>query len=122
MPTIRTHKDKNFSTINNTGLTDRRLSWAARGLLAYLLSKPDHWKVRVSHLVNEYQPEPEDGEPRQRQPKGTGEKFIYSLLAELKRYGYVAYVRLSTGGGIYEVYESPEMMNRENQAQTLKLA
>ncbi|VCT41765.1 Uncharacterised protein [Burkholderia pseudomallei] len=32
---------------------DKRLSWAARGMLIFLLTKPDSWTVSVAHLVNE---------------------------------------------------------------------
>ena len=31
-------------------IDDTRLSWAARGMLAYLLSRPAHWEVRVTDL------------------------------------------------------------------------
>jgi hypothetical protein len=50
MSIIRVQKNKNYSVINNTGLNDKDLSWKAKGLLAYLLSKPDDWEVYVSHL------------------------------------------------------------------------
>ena len=34
-------KDSNYSVINNTGLKDERLSWKAKGILAYALTLPD---------------------------------------------------------------------------------
>lgn len=58
---------------------DARLSWAARGLLIYLLGKPDNWRVNVSHLLQQTQG------ARVR----TGRDGIYALLAELEEAGYV---------------------------------
>ncbi|HDR3523884.1 DnaD domain-containing protein [Bacillus paranthracis] len=43
MATFRVNKDKNYTTINNTGLKDTRLSWKAKGILAYILTLPDDW-------------------------------------------------------------------------------
>ncbi len=37
--------------MNKTGLEDKNLSFKAKGLLAYLLSKPDNWKVNINHLA-----------------------------------------------------------------------
>jgi len=42
-----------FVIIDRRTLADERLSWAARGLLAYLLSLPDDWKVRTEHLAGQ---------------------------------------------------------------------
>ena len=41
-----------FTTIPNAILEDDRLSFRAKGLLIYLLSKPDCWKVRQNHLAS----------------------------------------------------------------------
>ncbi|WP_410973770.1 DnaD domain-containing protein [Bacillus paranthracis] len=43
MATFRVNKDKSYTTINNTGLKDTRLSWKAKGILAYILTLPDDW-------------------------------------------------------------------------------
>jgi hypothetical protein len=39
-----------FVIVDQAAVEDTRLSWAARGLLAYLLSWPDDWKVLVNDL------------------------------------------------------------------------
>ena len=44
-------KQNNFVILDKTCLHDEKLSWAAKGLHAYLISMPDDWSVRVSHLV-----------------------------------------------------------------------
>lgn len=49
---IRTDKKQTrFSVIDNTGLNDPRLSYKAKGLLAYFLTKPDNWQVRMEDLL-----------------------------------------------------------------------
>lgn len=62
--------------MNKTGLNDPRLSFKAKGILAYLLSKPDHWQTRVSDLANH---------------AADGKDAVKSGLRELKSHGYVTY-------------------------------
>ena len=45
-------RDHPFAQIDKRILSDPRLSLAATGLLAYLLSKPDDWTVRKLDLVH----------------------------------------------------------------------
>ncbi|MFW2440514.1 MAG: hypothetical protein ACN4GR_14220 [Arenicellales bacterium] len=47
---IRATRRDRYVTIEQHVIEDARLSWAARGLLAYLLSKPDDWKVLVKTI------------------------------------------------------------------------
>jgi hypothetical protein len=55
-----------------------------RGLLAYLLSRPDNWRVIVKDL----------------QRRGDlGRDEIYALLRELRRAGYVVYIQAREPGG-----------------------
>lgn len=44
--------DRGFTILDNLTLRDPRLSWKARGLLAYLLSMPDNWRTNADHLVH----------------------------------------------------------------------
>lgn len=44
-------RENPFVMIPNEMLEDTRLSWKAKGLLAYLLSKPDGWKVWEADLM-----------------------------------------------------------------------
>jgi len=66
-------KPNNFVMLDKGFLEDVRLSFKAKGILAYLLSKPDNWKVIVKDLINHSQ---------------DGKKAIYSGLRELKEFGY----------------------------------
>lgn len=47
----RAPRKANFTVLPNEALTDDRLSFKARGLLAYILSKPDHWKTSSHQLA-----------------------------------------------------------------------
>ena len=88
--------------MSRAGLEDERLSWKARGLLAYLLSKPDNWQVMVAHLVNQG-------------PDGRGS--VMSGLRELKDAGYIVSSRARAKGGTFDgwdstVYEEPVTESR----------
>lgn len=76
---IRARRRHRFLIIDQRAIEDDRLSWAARGLLGYLLSKPDDWKVLVNDL---------------RKRGDLGRDGIYRLLKELRTVGYARYVRL----------------------------
>ena len=93
----RAPRRRQFVVIEQRAVEDGRLSWAARGLPAYLLSRADDWQVRVTDLK------------RRGDLKRDG---IYKLLRELRDYGYLAYEthRDPSGqirGGTYTVYEVP---------------
>lgn len=66
---------------------DRRLSWAARGLLIFLLGKVDHWQVSVPALVAETQ---ESG-------FASGRDVVHRLLRELIGAGYMRRRRHADG-------------------------
>ncbi|KVN95468.1 hypothetical protein WJ69_04645 [Burkholderia ubonensis] len=63
---------------------DRRLSWAARGMLICLLGKPDHWEVSVANLVNETA-----NSLRAKSGGHTKRDGVKALLAELIQAGYL---------------------------------
>ena len=96
---IRVVKDaaNPYVMINKTPLDDPRLSFKAKGILSYLLSKPDNWKVRVSDLANHAK---------------DGKDSVRSGLKELVLSGYATYEQprekhgmFSDGG--YTIYEIP---------------
>lgn len=75
---VRAPRRHRFVIIDQRAIEDSRLSWAARGLLGYLLSRPDDWKVLVNDL---------------RKRGDLGRDGIYRLLRELKTAGYVRFVQ-----------------------------
>lgn len=53
MPIIRIQKRENpYVQIDRAAIEDNRLSWKARGILAYLLSKPDDWSIHLFDILN----------------------------------------------------------------------
>ncbi len=71
---IRAARRHRYAQIEMKAIEDARLSWAARGLLIYVLSRPDDWRVITKHLVKQ-------GNLRR--------DGIHSLLRELRKCGYV---------------------------------
>lgn len=74
MSIIRLEKqDEPFAIVRKQILADARLSFKAKGILAYLLCHSDNWEVRVGDLVK----------------RGTdGRDSIYAGLKELRQCGY----------------------------------
>lgn len=95
---IRTSKRENpYVMIDKYGLNDERLSWKAKGLLAYLLSKPDDWQVYESDLIKR---------------AADGRDSVRTGLRELEKYGYLSRRQIrgengSFGHMEYIVYERP---------------
>ena len=92
---IRAPRRHRFVIMDQRAVEDDRLSWAARGLLCYLLSRPDDWKVMVNDL---------------RKRGNLGRDGIYRLLRELRTVGYAKFQRLRDRngrirGGIYIIRE-----------------
>lgn len=94
----------NYYILPTTVINDDRLSWEARGMLVYLLSKPDHWKVRPKDLI---------ARTKNCLGKRSGRDKVYSLLSELQKAGYVVRQFERTGGSFasvaYEVRDEPDL-------------
>lgn len=104
---IRVEKStKNFVIINKNFLNDNRLSFKAKGIMTYLLSKPDDWKVMVHELI---------------EASSDGKTAVRSALKELEQCGYYKKypVRTEDGKRIDHwesvVYESPQAVETEPQ-------
>ncbi len=51
MPIHRQPKTEKFAMILNAVFEDPNLSWEAKGVKGYLLTKPDDWQVRVRDVI-----------------------------------------------------------------------
>ncbi len=51
MGIIRVAKNNNYVVMNRTALNDNRLSWKAKGIMAYMLSMPDDWVFYMDELI-----------------------------------------------------------------------
>jgi len=96
---FRLEKTDNYARIANAVFEDSRLSWEARGLLGYLLTKPDDWRVRLHDLIA-------------RGP--AGEHKVRRILRELEEFGYLYRQRLrrndGTFGWLVFVLEHPSLV------------
>lgn len=98
MTVFRTDKTQgNYQKIDNRPLNDPNLSFEARGVLGYLLTKPDHWKINRLDLQRE---------------GGIGKRKAVKLLKELEDAGYLyreRYMSINKFSWQHNLYESPEI-------------
>ena len=100
MSIIRVSKNKKnpYFLMNNTGINDKNLSFKAKGLLAYLISKPDNWYINYRDLSSS---------------SLNGIKSIRSAVRELISFGYITLAQFRQDDGKfaycdYIVYEVPQ--------------
>lgn len=96
--------ESNFYMLDKQISEDERLSWAARGMLIFLLGKPDNWEVSVRHLINQTQ---------NAIGKSSGRDAVRVILKELEDAGYLKADYARSEGGVfngmaYIVSEVPE--------------
>lgn len=94
---IRIEKRKKFTVISRDLLEDNRLQWSTRGILGYLLSKPDNWVLQVQDLKKQ---------------GDLGRDAIYNRIKNAIQHGYITRIdhRDSKGritGVEYIVHEEP---------------
>lgn len=97
MTTFRINKNKNYSVINNEFLNDNRLSWKAKGILTWLLSRPDNWQPKLIDMQKR---------------SSDGRDSTSSGINELIKYGYIIRESQRDNKGLflgydYQVYELP---------------
>ena len=92
----------NFTILSNAVVNDKRLSFRARGVLIYLLSKPADWRTRSESIAT--------------QSDKDGRDAVRSAMRELAELGYLVRERLqdpqtgrwSTTSTVYEEPVEPE--------------
>lgn len=106
MATIRVEKSKEnpYVILNKTGLNDPNLSWKAKGILAYLLSKPDDWKCMVNDLIKHSK---------------DGRDATYAGLKELREHGYMIKRPLADDKG--KIVEWQEVLYEMPQEEAKKI-
>ena len=94
---IRTHKERgDYFMMHKQPINNQELSWKAKGMLAYLMSKPTNWEIRTADLIK----------------KATdGEDAVRAGLNELETAGYIVRKRENDAQGHIQwvciVYETP---------------
>ncbi|MCL1701592.1 DnaD domain protein [Lysinibacillus sp. Bpr_S20] len=95
---VRVEKNKDYTVINNTSIQDTRLSWKAKAIHVFMLSKPDNWTFYNEEM---------------QQWAKDGKDSFTAGLRELQKYGYVKKERRRIEGGKFDyvtiVYEVPYM-------------
>ncbi len=96
MKIIRRPRTSHFTTLSNDLIEDSRLSFKARGLLVYLLSRPDDWQTDA-HRISHTGPD--------------GRSAILAGLKELEVAGYLKRTRAQDDRGRWstacEVFDEP---------------
>src|SRR5688500_16675563 len=99
---VEKNADNPFVMIDRRPIENPKLSWKAKGILAYLLSRPDNWIVRLGDLVK-------------RSPDGAF--AVRGAIKELRDVGHISYQIEREGGHIKQwllvVHEIPLL--RDNQ-------
>lgn len=103
---VKKSPDNPYVTIDRRPINNPKLSFKAKGILTYLLSRPDGWEVNVPDLVNH----------------GTdGPAAIRAGLKELRDCGHIRYNQEREGGYIrrwvIEVYEVPEVKAHSDEGE-----
>ena len=94
---VQKNKENPYAMIDKRIFSNAELSWKAKGLLSYLLSRPDNWKIMITDLIKQ---------------SCDGEKAVYSGLKELIKAGYVIREGMRDDKGKfirqeYQVFEEP---------------
>ena len=106
---IREKKEKNYTVVDNTFIRDCTLSWKAKGVMVYLLSLPEDWKIYKSEV----------------QKHATdGKDSLTSAINELKEHGYIVTENVKNekgqfAGTIYKIVEKPLTENPTSGNPTL---
>ena len=83
----RTKKSKvPFAQIANIVLNDPDLSFKAKGIYAYMISKPDNWNFTIRSMAAQVK---------------DGVASIQAGIKELKDSGWVKYIKYKDGSGVY---------------------
>ncbi|PSU19944.1 hypothetical protein CTM97_18575 [Photobacterium phosphoreum] len=97
MTIIRSERRNRFTTISNAVFANNQLSFQAMGMLSYILSKPDNWRVSPAQLIT----------VTKNTAKKTARDGVYAILKELREAGFILREKFSTGETNYIVYDIP---------------
>lgn len=94
---VRSKRSESFTIIGNAVLADDRISFRSKGVLVYLLGKPDNWQVSERHLAT---------------VGHEGVTAVRAALRELEEAGYIQRRRKQGPNGRFEwesvVFDEPQ--------------
>lgn len=85
----RSNHTEDFTVISNSVLRDDRLSFEARGFLAFLLSMADNWNFSITGLAS---------------ITGLSDRAVMRLTKELKKAGYIKQTKVKDETGLFRSY------------------
>jgi len=85
-----------FTQVVNELLNDPRITLKAKGIYAFMYSKPDNWKFTIKSMSKQLK---------------EGDTLIGNSLNELKKFGWITYSKLKDGTGIYNIKIKPKPEN-----------
>ena len=100
MAVLRVSKSNNYSVVHNGFINDQNISFKAKGVLLYFLSKPDGWEFYIKEMAKSSK---------------DGVDAISSAINELEKAGYIKKVLKRnehgnfSGGYDYNVFEVPQV-------------
>lgn len=102
MAIFRVEHNKNYTVVNNTICTDKRLSWKAKGIWLYAFSRPDNWSFSQESLT---------------MVSTDGIDSVRSGLKELEEAGYLVRSRVrgengQLGDAEWVFYETPQTIQK----------
>lgn len=93
---VQKNREHPYTVVSNVLVGDSRLSFGARGLMVYLLSKPDTWQARMDDLIAQ---------------SPAGRQATQTMVAELVAHRYMTREKVQDERGrwvtITTVYEEP---------------
>ena len=113
MAVLRVSKSNNYSVVHNGFINDQNISFKAKGVLLYFLSKPDGWEFYIKEIAKNSK---------------DGIDAISSAINELEKAGYIQRVLKRnekgalSGGYDYSVFEVPQVEeeSKEEAAEKVK--
>ncbi len=91
MATFRVYKESgNFVTVHKDFIHDSNISWKAKGILLYLLSRPDNWQIYETEL---------------KKHATDGRDSLRTGIKELEEAGYIHRTRIRDERGCFKEYE-----------------
>ena len=97
MSITRAAHKSNYTKSDNAIANDERISWKAKGILLYALTKPNNWKFSMIDIINQSTDERDS---------------IRSGIKELEKFGYLVIERVKENGKFVDsnwaFYEVPK--------------
>jgi hypothetical protein len=97
-----------FARVAKAVLDDKRITWKAKGIFAYLMSKPDNWKGVIADVVNH---------------GADGATAVRAAMTELESFGYARQERVREAGRmaglVWHVTDDPNYFAKPPRSENL---